>query len=78
MRKVDPVSDFRLFAEDTQDGVIYSIHEVMYVNGNPVDFVYLPITLISTDEEDLIAEIQLVLEGMQLPVLSIKNFPNEY
>lgn len=78
MKKVHLVSDYRLFAEDTSEGVVYSIHEVMYVNGNPIDFVYLPLSLISTDQEELIAELQLVLEGMQLPALSIKDFPNEY
>lgn len=72
------VSDFRLFAEDTNDGVVYSVHEVFYMNHHPVDYVQVPLTLISQDTEDLIAEIQLVLEAFSMPVLSFDRFPEEY
>lgn len=72
------VSDFRIFAEDTKDGVVYSVHEVFYMNDHPVDYVQIPLTLISQDTEDLIEEIQLVLEAFSLPVLSFDRFPEEY
>jgi len=72
------VSDFRLMAEDTESGPVYSVHEVFYMNDHAVDFVYLPLSLISTDTEDLISEIQLVLEAFEKPILSIENFPEEY
>lgn len=72
------VSDYRLMAEDTESGTVYSVHEVFYMNDHAVDFVYLPLTLISLDQEDLISELQLVLEAFEKPILSIEEFPNEY
>lgn len=72
------VSDYRLFAEKVQDQVIYSVHEVFYMNDHPVDYVHIPLSLISTDQEDLIGEIQLVLEAFEMPILSLENFPEEY
>lgn len=72
------VSDFRLMAEDTESGTVYSVHEVFYMNDYAVDFVYLPLSLISLDQEDLISELQLVLEAFEKPILSIENFPEEY
>ena len=72
------VSDFRLFAEDTNDGVVYSVNEVFYMNHHAVDYVQVPLTLISQDTEDLIAEIQLVLEAFSMPVLSFDRFPEEF
>lgn len=71
-------SDYRLMAEDTPSGVVYSIHEVFYMNGHPYDFVFIPLALISLDQEDLIADIQLALEAFQQPILSKENFPNQY
>jgi hypothetical protein len=71
-------SDYRLMAEDTPNGVVYSIHEVFYLNGHPHDFVYIPLALISIDEEDLISDIQLALEAFEQPILSKDQFPNEY
>lgn len=65
-------------AEDTEGGTIYSVHEVFYMNDHAVDFVYLPLSLISLDQEDLISELQLVLEAFEKPTLSIDNFPEEY
>ena len=72
------VSDFRLMAENTEGGTVYSVHEVFYMNDHAVDFVYLPLSLISLDQEDLISELQLVLEAFEKPILSIDNFPEEY
>ena len=72
------VSDFRIMAEDTEGGTVYSVHEVFYMNDHAVDFVYLPLSLISLDQEDLISELQLVLEAFEKPTLSIENFPEEY
>lgn len=72
------VSDYRLFAEQVQDQVIYSVHEVFYMNDIPVDYVHIPLSLISTDQEDLIGEIQLVLEALEMPILSLEHFPEEY
>ena len=71
-------SDYRLMAEETPAGTIYSVHEVFYMNGQPYDYVFIPLTLIATDEEDLIADIQLALEAFQQPILSKDNFPDEY
>jgi hypothetical protein len=48
------------------------------MNHHPVDYVQVPLTLISQDTEDLIAEIQLVLEAFSMPVLSFDRFPEEY
>lgn len=72
-------SDYRIFAEETKDGVVFSVHEVFYNAMNePCDYVYIPLVLISKDTEDLIAEIQLTLEAFERPILSIKDFPEEY
>ena len=65
-------------AEETPAGTIYSVHEVFYMNGQPYDYVFIPLALIATDEEDLIADIQLALEAFQQPILSKDNFPAEY
>jgi hypothetical protein len=48
------------------------------MNHYPVDYVQVPLTLISQDTEDLIGEIQLVLEAFSLPVLSFDRFPEEF
>ena len=72
------ISDFRIFAEETKDGTVYSVHEVFYLNDQPIDYVGVPLVLISTDEEDLIGEIQLVLEAFEKPTLSLEYFPEEF
>lgn len=72
------VSDFRVFVEDTDQGKVFSVHEVYYFNDNPIDYCTTPYSLTAEDEEDLMAEIQLVLEGFSQPYLSHENFPNEY
>jgi hypothetical protein len=71
-------SDYRLMAEETPAGPIFSIHEVFYLNGHPYDYVFIPLALIATDQEDLIADIQLALEAFQQPILSKDSFPAEY
>jgi hypothetical protein len=73
------ISDYRIFAEDSSHGVVYSVHEVFYdEDKNPTDYVHIPLSLISTDLEDLVEEIQLTLEAFELPILSIKDFPNPF
>lgn len=72
-------SDFRIFADDTQRGTVFSIHEVFYdKDKNPVDYIHVPIVLISSNQEDLITDIQLALEAWERPFLSMKDFPNEW
>lgn len=71
-------SDFRIFAQQTKNGLIYSIHEVFYEDGEPFDYIYLPLTLISLDEADLKAELRLTLEAWTKPILSLDDFPNEF
>lgn len=72
------ISDFRIFAEETKDGTVYSVHEVFYLNDHPIDYVGVPLVLISQDTEDLIGEIQLVLEAFERPILSLEYFPEEF
>jgi len=72
------VADYRLFAEKIGDDVVYSVHEVFYMNDHPVDYVHVPLSLISLDQEDLIGELQLVLEAFEMPILSIERFPEEF
>jgi len=72
------LSDFRIFAQVTKNGVVYSVHEVFYKDEEPYDFIYLPLVMISLDEEDLKAELRLTLEAWSKPILSLDNFPNEY
>ncbi len=72
------VSDFRVFVENTDQGKVFSVHEVYYYNDKPIDYCPSPYALTSEDDEDLIAEIQLILEGFSQPYLSHKNFPEEY
>lgn len=71
-------SDFRILAEETKHGIIYSVHEVFYIDDNPYDYIYLPLTLISLDEADLKAELRLTLEAWSKPILSLENFPEEF
>lgn len=71
-------SDYRIMAEDTPSGTVYSIHEVFYYNGHPHDYVFIPLSLIALDKEDLVADIQLALEAFEQPILSKDQFPNEY
>jgi len=71
-------SDFRILAEKTKHGIIYSVHEVFYIDDKPYDYIYLPLTLISLDEADLKAELRLTLEAWSKPILSLENFPEEF
>lgn len=72
-------SDFRVFAEDTTKGTIFSIHEVFYgPDKNPVDYIHVPIILIHTDEDDLVVDLQKSLEAWEKPILSMNKFPDEW
>jgi len=72
-------SDFRVFAEDTTKGTIFSIHEVFYGPDNkPEDYIHIPIILIHTDEDDLVVDLQKSLEAWERPILSMNNFPEEW
>lgn len=71
-------SDFRVFAQDTTRGTIFSIHEVFYRNRKPCEYIYVPIVLIHTDEEELVTDLQKALEAWDKPILSMNNFPEEW
>lgn len=71
--------EYRILAENTSQGVVYSIHEVEIDRyRNAVEYTKLPITLIHTDLERMIIEIEEVLEAFDKPVLSIEHFPDMF
>ena len=56
---------------------VYSIHEVIYnTYGEPIDYIKVPVSMISLDLEEMIEEIQFMLDAFDEAVLSIDNFPD--
>lgn len=69
-------TNYRIMGQTSGGQTIYSIHEVIYnIYDEPIDYIKVPVSMISLDLEEMIEEIQFMLEAFDLPVLSIDNFP---
>ena len=53
---------------------MYSIHQVHYDPGDNIEsYVKVPISLIATDLEDMIEDMELALQAFEQPTLSIED-----
>jgi hypothetical protein len=70
---------YRILAENTSKGTVYSIHEVeLNALEVPIRYNKLPISLIHTSLEDMIIELEEILNSYDEPVLSIESFPDPF
>lgn len=66
--------NYRLLSEECGDQTVYSIHQVFYdPDDDIVDYVKVPISLISLDPEDMVEDLQLALEAFSQPMIKIED-----
>ena len=71
--------DYRILAEKTSRGIVYSIHEVELNSLDvPIKYSKIPICLINNSLENMILELENILESYDKPILSIKDFPDHF
>lgn len=69
----------RILASEHKGEVYYQIHEVYYNdNGTPNSYTKNPITIGSDDIEGIKWQLEHIPKCLEKPILSVKDFPNEY
>lgn len=77
--KHSKVYEYRILAENTALGTVYSMHEVeLNQHDVPIDYIKLPVSLIHTDLERMVLEIEELLDAFEKPVLSLESFPDMF
>lgn len=69
--------DYRMLSQKSGKDTVYSVHQVFYDDQDlVVNYVKVPISLISTDLEDMVEDIQLALEAFNQPIIKIETLNN--
>ena len=69
--------NYRLLSQKSGDDTVYSIHQVFYDEQDlVVKYVKVPISLIATDLEDMVIDIELALEAFNEPIIKIETLNN--
>ena len=69
--------NYRVLSQKSGDETVYSIHQVFYDEQDiVVKYVKVPITLIATDLEDMVEDIELALEAFNQPIIKIETLNN--
>ncbi len=69
--------NYRVLSQKSGDETVYSIHQVFYDEQDiVVKYVKVPISLIATDLEDMVEDMQLALEAFDQPIIKIETLNN--
>ena len=69
--------NYRVLSQKSGDETVYSIHHVFYDEQDiVVRYVKVPISLIATDLEDMVEDMQLALEAFDQPIIKIETLNN--
>jgi GTP:adenosylcobinamide-phosphate guanylyltransferase len=69
--------NYRVLSQKSGDETVYSIHQVFYDEQDiVVRYVKVPISLIATDLEDMVEDMQLALEAFDQPIIKIETLNN--
>jgi hypothetical protein len=69
--------NYRVLSQKSGDETVYSIHQVFYDEQDlVVKYVKVPISLIATDLEDMVEDIELALEAFNQPIIKIETLNN--
>jgi hypothetical protein len=69
--------NYRVLSQKSGDETVYSIHQVFYDDQDlVVKYVKVPISLIATDLEDMVEDIELALEAFNQPIIKIETLNN--
>lgn len=69
--------NYRVLSQKSGDETVYSIHQVFYDEQDlVVKYVKVPISLIATDLEDMVIDIELALEAFNQPIIKIETLNN--
>lgn len=69
--------NYRVLSQKSGDETVYSIHQVFYDEQDlVVKYVKVPISLIATDLEDMVIDIELALEAFSQPIIKIETLNN--
>lgn len=69
--------NYRVLSQKSGDETVYSIHQVFYDEQDlVVKYVKVPISLIATDLEDMVEDMQLALEAFNQPIIKIETLNN--
>lgn len=69
--------NYRVLSQKSGNETVYSIHQVFYDEQDiVVRYVKVPISLIATDLEDMVEDMQLALEAFDQPIIKIETLNN--
>ena len=69
--------NYRVLSQKSGNEKVYSIHQVFYDEQDlVVKYVKVPISLIATDLEDMVEDIELALEAFNQPIIKIETLNN--
>jgi len=69
--------NYRVLSQKSGDETVYSIHQIFYDEQDiVVRYVKVPISLIATDLEDMVEDMQLALEAFDQPIIKIETLNN--
>jgi hypothetical protein len=69
--------NYRVLSQKSGDETVYSIHQVFYDEQDiVVRYVKVPISLIATDLEDMVEDLELALESFNQPIIKIETLNN--
>tara|TARA_R110002020_G_scaffold399656_1_gene609482 strand:+ start:354 stop:581 length:228 start_codon:yes stop_codon:yes gene_type:complete len=69
--------NYRVLSQKSGNETVYSIHQVFYDEQDlVVKYVKVPISLIATDLEDMVEDIELALEAFNQPIIKIETLNN--
>jgi hypothetical protein len=69
--------NYRVLSQKSSNETVYSIHQVFYDEQDiVVKYVKVPISLIATDLEDMVEDIELALEAFNQPIIKIETLNN--
>jgi hypothetical protein len=69
--------NYRVLSQKSGNDTVYSIHQVFYDEQDlVVKYVKVPISLIATDLEDMVEDIELALEAFNQPIIKIETLNN--
>ena len=69
--------NYRVLSQKSGNETVYSIHQVFYDEQDiVVRYVKVPISLIATDLEDMVEDLELALESFNQPIIKIETLNN--
>ena len=69
--------NYRVLSQKSGNETVYSIHQVFYDEQDiVVRYIKVPISLIATDLEDMVEDLELALESFNQPIIKIETLNN--